>query len=164
MPTSSGTTAGLNPQETATCIYRVLSPEEAEGAFEGITTQAARWTSAGASVVYASRSAAGALLEFLAHLEGETPRDLRLVVASLPAELISPAPSLPERWDERPYRPEVQKVGDAWVESGSSLALEVPSALCNRTANVIVNTAHADLARLAVLSSDVIRVDPRLRT
>lgn len=144
-------------------IFRVVAASDVEGAFSGITERSSRWTSPGAHVAYASTSASGALLEFLAHLEGDTPEDLRMLVATVRNEFIRQLGTLPEGWDERPYRQHVQQVGDQWLAACSSLAMEVPSALCNRTSNVLVNTRHADHGNLAVLSCDVINIDPRLR-
>lgn len=144
-------------------LFRIVTLDDVDGAFSGVTQQGGRWTSPGASVAYASTSAAGALLEFLAHLEGATPPDLRMVVATVRDELIRPVGELPEGWESRPYRPNVQALGDEWLSSDASLAMEVPSALCNRTSNVLVNTRHQSHGDLSVISCDLIEVDPRLR-
>ena len=155
--------ASLEPQSNHVQLFRVVSAEEVDAAFSGATERSSRWTSPGQPVAYAARSPAGALLEFLVHLQGDTPPDLRMVVATLAGELICPVGELPEGWGTRPYRTEVQAVGDAWLASHASLGLEVPSALCHRTPNVLINTGHRDHGNLSILSRDVIEIDPRLR-
>ena len=111
---------------------------------------------------YASLSPAGAVLEFVAHLDGETPRELRMAVASVPADCVHPCGAVPEDWDQRPYRAHVRRVGDCWLDAGPSFGLFVPSALSPRERNVLLNLGHEDRDKLDVLSADVVALDERL--
>lgn len=144
-------------------LYRVVAAEDAEQAYAAaaIATDP-RWTSPGRAVIYASTSPAGAVLEFLAHARGDAPRELRLAVASVPADCCHSAERLPEDWAQLPYREHVRRVGDCWLDSGRSLGLLVPSALSPREKNVLLNIAHEDYARLQLLSQDLLTLDARL--
>lgn len=42
----------------------------------------------------------------------------------------------------------MQKLGDAWVRSGASLGWRVPASVLPARSNVLLNPAHADLARV----------------
>ncbi|RDZ28567.1 RES family NAD+ phosphorylase [Lysobacter silvisoli] len=144
-------------------LYRVVAAEDADRAYsEDAVANDARWTSPGRRVVYASLSPASAVLEFLVHARGEIPRELRLAVASVPADCCHTADRVPEDWDQRPYREHVRRVGDCWLDSGCSLGLLVPSALSPREKNVLLSLSHQDCARLQLLSQDLLRLDTRL--
>lgn len=145
-------------------VYRVVTREEADNAF-GLQdhNNGGRWTSPGVPAVYASQSAAGAVLEFLAHLEGKSPDDLVLVSARLPRSALLVTDSLPPQWRERPYRSEVRAYGDDWIRSGRSLAIQVPSVLCEQSCNVLVNPTHPDSVDLRISGVDPLNIDPRLR-
>ncbi|RPE76922.1 RES domain-containing protein [Vulcaniibacterium tengchongense] len=162
--TAPGSTRAVPEPAPHALVYRIVLERAAPTAFspEGASPRAGRWSSASTSAIYASLSPACALLEFLAHLEDRPGQDLRLVVASLPLECVHAVDAPPPHWRERPYRPEVQRVGDEWVRERRSLALKVPSALMPREHNVLINPHHPDADRLALLSSDPVTVDSRL--
>lgn len=160
-----GSTAGhAGRSDDAVLIYRVSTAEDAADGFARPQRRDGRWSTRAANVGYAAGSAAAAMLEFLAHLEGATEPDLRLLVGRIPAALVEPLASPPARWRERPYRAEVQRVGDEWAASGRSLALRVPSALCPREWNLLLNTSHAMHGQIDVLDVDALSIDARLRT
>lgn len=145
-------------------IYRVIPRADAAEAFgEQGKYSARRWSSEGVPAVYASLSVGGALLEALAHMEGPVPDDLVLAVATVPRDCIEPVPELPEAWRAYPYRPQVQRLGDEWIKSGKTLALKLPSAICEREFNVLLNPRHRDRARLHGTELTPLKVDPRVR-
>lgn len=150
--------------DDAVLIYRVSAAKDADDGFTRPQQRDGRWTTRSASVGYAASSAAAAVLEFLAHLEGATEPDLRLLVGAVPRALVETLESPPARWRERPYRADVQRVGDDWAASGRSLALRVPSALCPRESNLLLNTSHVLATRIAVLACEALTIDARLRT
>lgn len=144
-------------------LFRIVAASKADRAFaEANGDKAGRWSSARTPVIYASLSAACALLEFLAHLKGPPEESLRLVEARMPASALRKVGALPHDWSQHPYRSHVQAIGDEWVRAGSSLALRVPSALSPRECNVLINAAHADLHLLETVGHEHIRLDPRL--
>jgi len=113
--------------------------------------------------VYAARTPAGAMLEFLAHLDGTPDERVAMAVGVIPAASVLVQSNEPSAWCERPYRADVRQVGDEWVSCGHSLGLQVPSALCPDEWNVLLNPAHRDHAALRVVSLRPLAVDDRLR-
>ena len=145
-------------------VFRVVRRDKADTAFAAQdNTNGGRWTSEGVATAYASQSAAGAVLEFLAHLEGNSPDDLVLVSAVLPGKTLAVADSLPPQWRERPYRSDVRAYGDEWAKSRRSLAIQLPSVLCEQSCNVLVNPDHPDAGQLRICAIDPLTLDPRLR-
>jgi RES domain-containing protein len=145
-------------------VYRVCERSHVDDAF-GVerNRKGGRWTSNGVPAVYVSTSPAGAALEFLAHLEGESPDDLVVVTAMLPGESVTSIDTLPPQWRERPYRDDVRAVGDGWARHRRSLALEVPSVLCTPERNVLINPEHPDASQVKIRAVDPFHIDPRLR-
>lgn len=144
-------------------VYRVVPGNKAAEPFAP-TDEGGRWTPPGTPCVYASLSPAGALLEFLAHLEGEPPETLMLAVATAPPGTVLSETNEPSTWNALPYRHEVQRVGGSWLESGRSLALRVPSALCSDESNVLLNPDHEGFGALQLQALRPLSIDPRLRS
>lgn len=150
-----------DPQSDTVQVYRVVLAHERDKPFAA-SQRDARWTSKTSPVVYTSLSPGGAMLEFLAHRESTLTEDLSLATAQLPASGIQNLSDPPTHWEERPYRKEVQAVGDAWLEQRKSLALKVPSAICPNELNMLINPAHPDFALLTVISVKSFNLDSRL--
>lgn len=145
-------------------VYRVIEPRKASEPFSGSGADAGgRWTSPRTPGVYASLSPAAAMLEYLVHLEGETPDELLLARATLPMSSVLAQLDLPSDWKERPYRDTVRQIGDRWAKAQDSLALRVPSALCDGECNVVLNPQHPDFAKLRLDHLTPLKLDPRLR-
>jgi RES domain-containing protein len=110
-----------------------------------------RWNSRGVAVVYTSESLELAILEALVHLDIDLlPRDYYQVGFELDDSLVAAlSHELPRGWDRQPpYHPEVQSIGDAWVRSGSSLALRVPASVLPSRSNILINPSHPQMPRL----------------
>ncbi|MDQ3289343.1 MAG: RES family NAD+ phosphorylase [Pseudomonadota bacterium] len=145
-------------------IYRAVRRVHADDAFGPQPRYPARrWTGEGTPAVYASLSVGGALLEILAHTEGPAPDDLVLAIASVPRECVEEASDLPGNWREYPYLREAQQYGDDWVRSRRSWALQVPSAICDREFNLLINPGHPDRERLHGTELIPLKIDPRVR-
>ena len=144
-------------------LYRVVGDSQVDKPFGSSTTNGGRWTSDGTPAVYASLSPATALLEFLVHADGTPPESVHLASAQIPADRVTRAESYPSDWQSRPYRDDVRKIGDEWSRAHASLALEVPSALCDADCNVILNPEHVDAPLLQGVEVRPIRIDDRLR-
>ena len=145
-------------------VYRVIEPRHASQPFSGPGSDGGgRWTTPRTPAVYASLSPATAMLEYLVHLEGETPQELLLATASLPIESVLAQLELPSDWKERPYRDSVRQIGDRWSKEKKSLALRVPSAVCENDCNLLLNPEHPDFAKLRVDQQTPMKLDPRLR-
>jgi RES domain-containing protein len=116
---------------------------------EGARRFGGRWNSRGVAVVYAAESLELALLEALVHLDLDLiPHDMWQVEIEVDDALVVPLQSrLPRGWDAPPpYRPAVQRLGDRWVKSQSSLALRVPASVLPARCNVLLNPAHPAMA------------------
>lgn len=151
------------PSSVELRLFRIVPASKVGGAFsEANGSREGRWSSAETPVIYASLSAACALLEFLAHLESPPDEPLHLVEAAAPAGTMVEVGPLPADWSARPYRAHVQAIGDAWAHAGVSLLLRVPSVLSPRECNVLINARHEAIGRIRRISDEVVTVDPRL--
>lgn len=148
---------------TTTEIFRIVGENQAEKPFGSNTRGQGRWTSEGTPAVYASASAAAALLEFLAHCDAGPPATALLARARIPRDRVSELDACPPQWRDRPYRPDVQRLGDEWSTSHRSLALRVPSALCDGAYNVLINPDHVDAPLIQGVDVQRIEIDDRLR-
>jgi RES domain-containing protein len=145
-------------------IYRIIEPRQGAHPFSGPGSDGGgRWTSPRTQGVYASLTPAMAMLEYLVHLEGETPQQLLMAVASVPIDCVLAQLELPSDWKERPYRESVRRIGDAWSKEKRSLALRVPSAVCETECNLLVNPDHPDFVRLRLDQLIPTKFDSRLR-
>ena len=84
-----------------------------------------------------------------------------LIGARLPDSLVElfPAEDLPANWSSSPVPPEVQAIGDAWIRSGLSLALQLPSAVVAGSYNILINPEHSDFNQFKVESSEPFEFD-----
>ena len=145
-------------------VYRVIEPRHASQPFSGPGSDGGgRWTTPRTPAVYASLSPATAMLEYLVHLEGATPDKLLLATATVPIDSVLAQLELPSEWRERPYRDTVRQVGDAWSKQKQSLALRVPSAVCEGECNVLLNPEHPDFVKLHLDHLEPVKLDSRLR-
>lgn len=144
-------------------VYRVVERRKASQPFSG-PGAGGRWTSPGTPGVYASLSPAAAMLEYLVHLEGETPSEVLLAQATLPIGNALVQIDLPSDWHALPYLDAVRMVGDGWARARQSLALRVPSAVCPGECNALINPNHPDFAKLRLDQLTPLRLDSRLRT
>ena len=122
---------------------------------EGARRFGGRWNSKGVAVVYTAETLELALLEALVHLDVDAlPRDYWQVSFEVPdASIAAPPIRLPKGWNEAPpYRPGVQKVGDAWVKAGRQLAMRMPASVLPERHNVLLNPAHEDMRRVREVS------------
>lgn len=125
-----------------------------------------RWHTRGRRVVYCAQSPAAALLEILVHLELDIralPARYRLLRIEVPDDLDVERVSLdvlPADWLEKAEL--TRTTGDAWLVKGQTPLLSVPSAIVPETFNVLVNPAHPDARRIAVVKASEHPIDPRL--
>ncbi len=118
-------------------------------------------------MVYASLSVSLALLETLAHLGREVPRNRFLVRVGAPdgvwARAIWPTEDkLPKTWRAEPAGLGSMKFGDEWLASGESALLCLPSVIVPEDINVLINPKHPDTASLNAEVTRQLLYDPRL--
>lgn len=146
-------------------VYRITAPAYVARALsgEGAARFPGRWNSAGTRMAYTASSASLAILEMLVHVDRRAvPADRRLLTFELPDDAVVDIERRPRGWDKLPYSPEVRRAGDAWIRSGASLALRVPSAVVRGEHNVLINPAHARIGEVRLLANEPLALDTRL--
>jgi RES domain-containing protein len=111
-----------------------------------------RWTTRGRPVVYTSASISLAVLEYTVNYRrrGWVPATVlgrAVIPASVRVEAISMA-EWPANWSAAAPPPQLQTIGDKWLERGVSAVLKVRSAIVNEEWNYLLNPLHADFRRL----------------
>jgi RES domain-containing protein len=149
-------------------VWRICKAQYAHIAFsgEGARLYPGRWNPAGVPMVYTSTSLALACLELFVHLDPSmAPDDLVSVSAEIPesetrVEQVSVA-DLPKDWRKISHR-KLQEIGRAWVQSGRSAALQVPSAVVDEEWNVLLNPAHPDFTKVQIGEPKPFHFDERM--
>ena len=139
-----------------TLAWRICRRAFADLSGEGARIVGGRWNSPGRAVVYAAETAALAVLEVRVHLDLEwslLPPDYVLVAIDLDELPI-------ERVDAFPA--DTVAFGDAWLSSGRSAVLSVPSAIVPESRNLLLNVGHPDAARAVIASIRPFAFDGRL--
>lgn len=133
--------------------WRLLKKSFAKHAFdgEGARLFGGRWNSPGTPMVYCSATASLALLEVFANLQRSELAGQFVVIActfeeSLVMEL--DVRNLPSGWRRSPAPPELQQIGDAWIQDGTTPVLSVPSAIIEHERNYLLNPAHEAFRRI----------------
>ncbi len=133
---------------------------------EGGRLYGGRWNTPGRPVVYTSTTLALAALEYLVHVDAtDVPADLVALTIEMPDDVVMERLStarLPKRWMQSASCPECQALGDAWLASGKTALLSVPSAPVPEERNVLINPRHSDSARLQIIEQRKFVYDPRL--
>lgn len=144
-------------------VYRIgyrayaANPLDREGSF----LYGGRWSSAGTRMAYTSTTLSLAMAEFLAHVNADdfdpdTPPALVYVTANIPdssvCTLEQNGAELPSGWDSVPAPDADAAIGDAWIRSGASLALIVPSVhvpIATPERNLLIDPTHDHFNRIA---------------
>ena len=147
--------------------WRITKRKHARNAFtgEGAREFGGRWNTPGTAVVYTAQHQSLAALEMLVHLDSsELLHKYVLIAVEFDQSLITTVePSeLPRHWRSEPPPLEIRSIGDQWVLAGSSVVLQVPSALVPGESNYLLNPEHKDFAQLTFGKPVSFRFDPRL--
>lgn len=113
-----------------------------------------RWNSKGRRVVYLAEHPALAMLEVLAHLETgmdnlpDRMQFLKVDINEQASIKTLPEDFLASHWSARLGM--TRRLGDHWLDEGSSLLLKVPSVVAPESWNYLFNPLHpeADLAMI----------------
>lgn len=142
--------------EARVAAYRIVAPRWRNFAFsgEGAAKYGGRWNSPGRRVVYLADSRALAALEMLVHLTtpGSRAKPYLIFEVRIPAASIL---------DAAKAGPSVE-IGDAWLKSGRSLALRVPSVLVPGECNFALDPGHPGMDGLRIGPPVEFRFDARL--
>jgi RES domain-containing protein len=131
---------------------------------EGARLFGGRWNSPGSAMVYTASSLALAVVEALVHLNpDQIPVDLMAFEIDIPdditTEILHP---LPKNWRKTPAPTVCQLAGNAWIRSGRTAVLIVPSAVIPNEKNYLLNPKHEDMGRVKVVGSERFTFDARL--
>jgi RES domain-containing protein len=152
-------------------VWRICRAAFAAEAFsgEGARRFGGRWNSRGVSMVYTSSSLALAAIELFVHLApNQQPDDLVYIEAILPAgePMRSVAEAeLPHGWwlaANSAGLNATRTLGDAWANSGQSLAIQVPSAALRPERNVLINPRHDALKEMQIAPPHPFIFDARM--
>lgn len=154
-------------------IWRIASDtpqwtaEDMEG--KGAASKGSRWNHPGEHMTHAASSISLAAWETRAHLgkgANKLPWNRYLVRVDVPDDVWSsraflPRP-LPIGWDAIPEGLVSRKLGSAWLRSGSTALLAVPSVIIVEEDNVLINPAHSETARINAVKVRRFVYDPRV--
>lgn len=133
---------------------------------EGPRRFGGRWNSRGTPVIYTAAHLSLAALEVLVHADPDLiPNDLTVFEVDVPDDLAVERieiAALPADWQSMAEHVICRQLGDAWLERGDKCVLAVPSAIIPEETNYLINPAHAESARVRVVSSRPFVFDPRL--
>jgi RES domain-containing protein len=147
--------------------WRITKRKHAKAAFNGSGARkyGGRWNSPGVAVVYTAQSQSLALLEIVVHLNSaELLANYVLIGVEIGESFIHEVGKsrLPRNWRADPAPLSLRAIGDAWVLSGASAALRIPSTLVPSESNFLLNPLHPDFWKLRIGSPISFRFDPRL--
>lgn len=147
--------------------WRITRAGLASNAFdgEGARLYGSRWSSPGTRMAFASESLSLAILEVLVHLQrSSTLASYVTFTVEFQEELVEELdPSLlPGNWRNFPAPPQTRAIGNAWVRSGSSVLLRVPSVIVIHEHNFLINPGHPDISKLIIHGPVPLDIDSRI--
>ncbi|MGH8209920.1 MAG: RES family NAD+ phosphorylase [Steroidobacteraceae bacterium] len=125
-----------------------------------------RWTPRGRPMVYTSASISLAVLEYTVSYRrrGWVPATVlgrAVIPASVRVETVS-ADELPANWFAADPPPQLQRMGEEWLERSETAVLKVPSAIVTEEWNYLLNPCHPDFRRFRVSTSKPFSFDQRV--
>jgi RES domain-containing protein len=147
--------------------WRITTARYRDNAFDGEGTRlyGGRWNSRGKRIVYIASSAALAALELLVRMgPRKSLTDYVLFACSFEESLAEEVDrkQLPPNWRRTPPPHELRRVGDVWVDRGSSAVLRVPSAVIETEDNYLLNPEHVDFPKIEIHDPVPFSLDLRL--
>ncbi|MCM2477951.1 RES family NAD+ phosphorylase [Serpentinimonas maccroryi] len=147
-------------------VWRITTARFADSAFsgEGARRYGGRWNPKGWAVVYAAATPSLALLELLVQ-DDPLRAHYVLIPAHIPLDIpetLIEAAQLPADWRSIAARPALQEIGQAWLHSGSTALLSVPSAVLPAERNHLINPRHPDFGRIVLGPAQSLQTDTRL--
>ncbi|MGD0734733.1 MAG: RES family NAD+ phosphorylase [Terracidiphilus sp.] len=146
-------------------LFRLSSAKFPANSGDGAAKYGGRWNAVGTPVIYAAQTASLAALEVLVHFSA-IPRDFILTEILVPENLAivrCEAATLPVGWNANSITAQTQALGQAWIQTGRSAILSVPSSVIPTERNFILNPAHPAFRRIRFQPSVPFDFDPRLK-
>jgi RES domain-containing protein len=133
---------------------------------EGAYRFGGRWNSRGTRILYTAGSLSLAALEMLVHLNSEEILfSYSFAVAEFDESLILPTEefrTLPENWSVSPPPLEIQKIGDEWAATQTSVVLKVPTSVLPVEFNYLINVEHPEFSKIKLGEPRAFTFDERL--
>lgn len=147
--------------------WRIVKRKRARTAFsgDGARQYGGRWNSPGIPMVYTAASQSLAALEMVVHLDSsELLHHYVVIQVGIDESLMEKLDRtrLPRNWRAEPPPTKVRELGDAWVKSGRSAVLQVPSATLPAENNFLLNPRHPDFPKFMIGKASAFQFDPRL--
>lgn len=148
--------------------HRICDPEFANSVSEmlsgdGSALHGGRWNTPGQRVVYLAETLSLAAYELLVHVPKRVLDPFKRLEVFLPeGSVMQLDDSILHKGWEKPFNPETAAIGDAWIASGESLALSVPSALLPGERNILLNPNHPDFKDVETNEISDFQFDARL--
>lgn len=95
----------------------------------------------------------------------DAPEELVSVQVDIPVEVSCDQitiTDLPADWSKFPAPGELQHIGERWLNTATTVALLVPSALVASEQNVLINPDHSDFPNLVFHAAIPFRYDSRM--
>lgn len=146
-------------------LFRLSSTKFPANSGEGAAKFGGRWNPVGVPVIYAAQTASLAALEILVHFSA-LPKDFALTEILVPENLATvrlEAATLQAGWNANRISPQTQALGQAWIQTGRSAVLSVPSSVIPTERNFVLNPAHSAFRRIKFQTSVPFDFDPRLK-
>ncbi|HWZ33755.1 MAG TPA: RES family NAD+ phosphorylase [Bryobacteraceae bacterium] len=149
-------------------IWRLSLARFADQAFtgRGSLKSAARWHPIGTTLVYTSGSLALAALEFFVNWSRRSAPEPLVAIPADTAPDVSVLElehrRLPSGWRAQPVHPATQQIGAAWIKSGASAILSVPSVIIPQERNCLLNPTHGDFKKIRIGKPEPFSFDPRM--
>lgn len=144
-------------------MYRASATKYADDlSGEGARLFGGRWNSPGIAGLYTSQFISLCILEIIVRTDMHyLPVDYKLISLEIPDEFISEIQlkKLKANWTH--HLQYTQWIGEEFLKSNQSLALQVPSAIVPQEHNFLVNPNHKNFKRLKIISIEPLEFDKR---
>jgi len=133
---------------------------------QGAKIYGGRWNSVGNAMLYSSYSPSLAMLEFACNASGITKTiQTSLLTLKLDSKVkieIITLNDLPANWQQVPSPDSLKVIGNNWLKSNKTLALQVPSAIMPLECNLLINSLHKDFFKLEIENFVDMNIDSRI--
>jgi len=146
-------------------VYRIAHPRFAQDlSGEGARLYGGRWNAKGYACLYTAEHPALALLELAVHFTAQSlPDSMSLVVISIPDELVKNAELL-QITDDSDVKIYAEELGTSWLKKRSSLVLKVPSIVCPKSFNYLINPTHFSHRDVFIEEEISVIIDGRIKS
>jgi len=146
-------------------VYRIAHPRFAQDlSGEGARLYGGRWNAKGYACLYTAEHPALALLELAVHFTAQSlPDSMSLIIITIPDELIINA-ELVQLNDDSDIQKYSEELGTSWLKKKSSLVMKVPSIVCPKSFNYLINPAHFSHRDVFIEEEISVIIDGRIKS